>query len=325
MSIKFDALRVFVAVAEAGNIKDAAAKLARTPSAVSMTLKQLEDRLGAPLFASDRKARLSSVGEFVLGSAGPEIRRYERTVRSIEAYARNETGRLDLASVPSVALHLLPEILARFIARRPGIEIDLRDADSRAVQTAVERGDVELGIGGRPRASATLAYEPLFRDRFVAIAAANGPLAGSGGAVSRDELGHHAFLANGATAVIDCPFVRRLSDLSPLMVRNVASLLALVRAGTGITLLPELSVREAPHGLAILPLEPPAIYREVGILRDGATAPSPVAAAFVETLRSEMPGHVERIDAIERPRRRPQAARSAPARAEGDTTDVALS
>lgn len=308
MTIKFDTLRVFVAVAEAGNIKDAAARLSRTPSAISMTLKQLEDRLGAPLFASDRKARLSTVGDYVLNAAGPEIRRYERTVRSIEAYARNETGRLDLASVPSVALHLLPEILAGFIARRPGIEIDLRDADSRAVQTAVERGDVELGIGSRPRASASLGYEPLFRDRFVAICRAGSPLAARGAPVGRDALAQQTLLANGATAVIDCPIVRRLSDASPFMVRNVASLLALIRAGTGMTLLPELSVREAPEGLAILPLAPPEIYREVGIMRDAATSLSPVAAAFVSTLRAEVAARVEHIAAIEPPARRAPAA-----------------
>ena len=48
--IRTEALRVFVTVAECGNLKDATDRLFRTQSALSMTLKQLEDQLGAPLF-----------------------------------------------------------------------------------------------------------------------------------------------------------------------------------------------------------------------------------------------------------------------------------
>ena len=50
MAIKIEMLRCFVAVAEHGNLNDAANRLGRTPSAVSMSLKQLTDHLGAPLF-----------------------------------------------------------------------------------------------------------------------------------------------------------------------------------------------------------------------------------------------------------------------------------
>ena len=57
--IRLDALRALVAVAEHGNIKDAAEQLHRTTSALSMTLKQIEDRLGGPLFEADRKQTLT--------------------------------------------------------------------------------------------------------------------------------------------------------------------------------------------------------------------------------------------------------------------------
>ncbi|HEU4827142.1 MAG TPA: LysR family transcriptional regulator, partial [Dongiaceae bacterium] len=106
--LRLEALRVFVTVADSGNIKDAAERVGRTPSAVSMTLKQIEERLGAPLFETDRKHRLTDLGRFVHQAAVVLLRDYERAVDLIEAYAQNRTGRLRLASVPSVATVLLP-------------------------------------------------------------------------------------------------------------------------------------------------------------------------------------------------------------------------
>jgi DNA-binding transcriptional LysR family regulator len=65
-------LRNFVAVAALGNLNDAADRLGRAPSAVSMSLKQLEEHLGAPLFASDRKNRLTALGRFTLAEGSRE-------------------------------------------------------------------------------------------------------------------------------------------------------------------------------------------------------------------------------------------------------------
>ena len=62
MSIKLEMLRTFRIVAEQGSLTAASSLLARTPSAVSMTLAQLEDHIGAPLFETDRKNRLTPLG-----------------------------------------------------------------------------------------------------------------------------------------------------------------------------------------------------------------------------------------------------------------------
>ena len=66
MAIKLEMLRVFRTVAEQGTLTGASAVFGRTPSAVSMMLKQLEDHIGAPLFETDRKNRLTPLGQLVL-------------------------------------------------------------------------------------------------------------------------------------------------------------------------------------------------------------------------------------------------------------------
>lgn len=64
--VELEMLRTFVALAEAGNISDAAKRLFRTASAISMTLKQLEQEVGGELFETDRKNRLTPLGAFML-------------------------------------------------------------------------------------------------------------------------------------------------------------------------------------------------------------------------------------------------------------------
>ncbi len=287
MAIKLDGLRVFVEVANMGNIRDAAAKLGRTPSAVSMSLKTLEDNLGGPLFETDRKSKLTALGAFVLETARADIRAFDRSVKAMRAFAENRVGRLDVASVPSVASQLLPEVLKLLIETRPNVEIELRDADSASVEFAVERGHVELGIAGRPRPRSSLSFTPLFRDRFVLVCSAERAAALRGGPVRWEDLEEVTMIANGALPHAVPPGLQGLIDGGRLTMRNVLSLHAMVRRDVGVTILPRLSVSAEERGIAIVELEE-AIYREVGLLRREGLALSPVAALFVDTLRQHV-------------------------------------
>lgn len=284
MAVTLGQLRVFLEVADLGNIKDAAEKIGRTPSAVSMSLKQLEEHLGGALFESDRKTRLTTLGHYVLTVARAEVRGFDRSVAAIQAFARNEIGRLEIACVPSVATQLMPNVLNAFLASRPDIELDVRDADSESVELAIERQRVELGIAGRPSSAGIIAFTPVFRDQFVLVCAAENPLAESSAPVAAGDLKDVRFIANGASARMSDPAFKAISRASGLMVRNVTSLLALVRADFGVTILPALSVA-ADREVCCRPLAGEDLYREVGLLWRAGHALSPVAAAFAEAFR----------------------------------------
>ena len=115
LAIKIEMLRCFAAVARSGNLADAAEALGRTPSAVSMMLKQFEAHLGAPLFESERKSRLTALGAFTLGEATRELDHFERSVAAIENFARAKSGFVRIAAVPSVAEAILPEVTRVFL------------------------------------------------------------------------------------------------------------------------------------------------------------------------------------------------------------------
>lgn len=293
--IRLETLRVFLAVAESGNIKDAAARLGRTPSAVSMTLKQIEDSLGARLFQSDRKHSLTDLGRFVQDATTVLLRDFDRAMELIRAYAESRAGRLRVASVPSVAAMLLPRMLQEFIAARPGVEIELVDTDSVGVRKLIESGEADLGIASAPPAQAGLAFEPLFADSFRLVCRASSPLARRRQGVTWSMLEGHEIIANEASRAIASPAFQALAGRGRLNVRNVTSLLALVQAGAGVTLLPALATANLPSSLRAVPVADHAAIRTVGLLSRQGRIGSPIAQAFKAALAGAVRREAKRL------------------------------
>lgn len=286
MAIKTEMLRCFATVARSGNLADAAEKLGRTPSAVSMMLKQLEDHLGASLFESERKSKLTALGVFTLDEASRELDHFERTVAAIENYARAKFGFVRIAVVPSVAETILPIVVRGFLHEHPDVHVDIRDMDSAAVRREIERERVDLGIATGAGTNAEIECEELFSDAFGIVCRADHPLTRADIPLSWGDLSSWPFIANGLCAQIEDEDLQRVIEASRLMVRNTTSLLALVRAGAGITVLPHLVVEKATRGIRFLPVVDPLARRRIDILRRTHTRLSPAARDFEETIRS---------------------------------------
>jgi len=285
MRYSLSTLRVFKVVADLGNITEAAEKLGRTPSTVSMALKNFEEELGVQLFKSERKNRLSPMGQFIRDQASDVISHYERAVASMQAYVRNQTGRVDLACVPSVAVSILPRVLLDFRGKYPGVEIDVRDADSPTVVEAVETGKVGLGVASIRRDQPEVHFEPLFRDALGIVCRADDPLAGASTPIAWDVIRERTLIGNGITGLIGSVQFSEMIRKAPITVYNVLSLLALVRAGVGVTVLPRLSIPASAPDLSFIALADPLARRTVGLLTRSAEVNLPATDAFARELR----------------------------------------
>ncbi|MCC5965108.1 MAG: LysR family transcriptional regulator [Natronohydrobacter sp.] len=284
--IRTQALRVFVTVADCGTLRDAAKTLGRTDSAISMTLKQLESDLGAPLFETDRKHTLTPLGIEVNKLAQDLLREYDRSIERIIALAEGREGVLRIAAVPSVAAQLLPPVLSAMLADHPGVRIELLDTDSASVHTLVETGVVELGIGGKPEAKAGLIFVSLFNDPFRLVCRKDHPLTRLARPLTRQDLQEHRLISNKSTTGYSGFGAEAPDRVSAISARNVISLLALVRAGAGATILPALATRSIDEELCALELHDPMALRTVGfVLRRGGIS-SPICAAFQDRLVS---------------------------------------
>lgn len=117
-----DHLRTLIAIAETGSFTKAAEIVHKTQSAVSMQIRRLEERIGKNLFDKEgRTAKLTSDGERLLDYAYRMIRLNDEAVASFRS--DRLTGRVRLGVPDDYAERYLPQILARFTASNPGIEV----------------------------------------------------------------------------------------------------------------------------------------------------------------------------------------------------------
>ncbi|KHQ50939.1 LysR family transcriptional regulator [Mameliella alba] len=293
MAIKIEMLRCFVAVAEHGNLNDAANRLGRTPSAVSMSLKQLTDHLGAPLFESDRKNRLTTLGQLVLTEARAGTAQFDRCIDSIVQMTQARSGIVRVGAVPSVTTAILPDVVQTFVHDRPDVVIQVRDMDSGTVQREVELGRIDIGIGSCRGPTGALRRVVLFSEPFGVICAVDHPLATATAPLSWEELAKVPVISNASGDVIENAAFRAIDEAANLRIRNTASVLGMVRAGVGVTVLPRLAIEGLGPGLVFVALADPTARRHVEIMTRAQSEMVPVASAFEKAV----------IEGIERAKR----------------------
>jgi DNA-binding transcriptional LysR family regulator len=286
-AISLTGMRSFVAVCEAGGVRAGADQIGRTPSAVSMTLKQLEDDIGAPLFEGERRGVLSAVGRIVLEEARAMIAHYDRVCSAMTSYAANRLGRCDISSVPSVAVTLLPRAIARARHEGAAFEIHVRDSDSSAIVDAVENGVVELGLCVVASRRPQLTFEPLFREPLDFVCPVGHPLAKSKKPLSWSRLEGAPLIQNGSAAALGLNEIDALADNSKLIASNVTSNLAMVEAGLGVTILPRLCRWKCGYKVSFVPLADPRASRTVGWIARAGRPLQPAARQILEYIRSE--------------------------------------
>lgn len=290
--LKLDLLRAFVTVTRHGRLKDAGEELGRTQSAVSMSLAQLEDQLGGRLFETDRKKELTDLGRFVRDLGDELLRENDRIQQLIADYARGQSGRLRIASVPSVAALILPGLLRDFMDSHHNAEVELTDSDSASVRSMVDQGHADLGIAGSAKTGQSLKKVALFEDRLHVVCRVGGPDAVTTGHLRWQDLSGDRLISNETLTAIDEPAARLLLTQSRLSARNVSSLFAMVEAGLGYTVLPGLATRHLGEGLIAVPMKGRGCDREISLLTPQGRTPSPLALAFQSFLLDNVPGMV---------------------------------
>ncbi len=273
-------MRHFIWVVELQGFHAAAERAHRTQPAISLSIRDLEDKLGQPLFEK-RNARvikpdLTPFGQQFLAYARELIDHHDRVMREMNLVARNKSGHLRIASVPSVASRLLPDILTRFIGQDAGLHVSLFDDSSEAVLAMVKNRQVDFGSSSVWEPESDLHFTPIWKDSIGVVCHRDHPLAARK-KLDWQQLRGHRLIANGTSRLLAGTSAGELIAESQIYISNMISLLAMIEAGMGITTLPRLAFPAESAALRFVPLAAPLASRDIGLVRL-ANRSLPVAA-----------------------------------------------
>jgi molybdate transport repressor ModE-like protein len=277
------------AVASAGSFGRAAERLGYTQSAVSQQIATLERIVGEQLVerpGGPRPVSLTEAGQLLLRHADSIVARLQAAQADLQALQAGEAGTLRVGTFQSAGARVLPEIMRRFTAQWPLIEVMLEEHDDEEVAAALERGEIDVGFVLLPVGDAPLETVELLRDPYVLVVAAGSPLAESPPSLSdvaRQPL--VGFRSGGAsTEPIEAAFrAARLEPHWAFRSNDNQTVQGLVAAGMGCAIVPLLTVDTDDPRIVTVDLGGAVEPRIVGMGRHRDRYASPAARAFIET------------------------------------------
>ena len=163
-------LRLFIHVAEANSLTGGARRASLSTAAASMRIKSLEGQLGSRLFYRDSQGvELTPAGHDLLVHARAIMRQVDYIKDEFSQYAEGESGHLRIFANTTAVSDFMPDVLARFLATRPGVTVDLQERLTHDIVRGVIDGSSRLtsSTSGRSRLSSRSFWVPMTFARRV--------------------------------------------------------------------------------------------------------------------------------------------------------------
>jgi DNA-binding transcriptional LysR family regulator len=288
-------LRYFAAVAEELHFRRAAARLHISQPPLSQQIRQLESELDVQLLErSRRRVELTPAGAAFYDRAKEILDAVDDAARLARQVQRGDVGRLSVGFVGSAMYSLVPDVLRAFRARRPAVDLRLRELSTAAQLDQLESGRIDVAFVRPSVPRAGIAIERVLREEVVVALPESSRLAGREEIELADLRGEPLVLlsrsgAPGVRAALEAA-TRRFGGEARLVqeAAEIQTVIGLVAGGVGFSLVPD-SVRSlARRGVAYRRLaDGPSIELALAWRADDRT---PVLAAFREVVRELAPG-----------------------------------
>lgn len=286
MNVTLRQLKAFVLVAEHNSFTKASEILLLTQSALSGLIKELEQNLGVKLFdRTTRKMHLSDAGERLLPQARRVLNEVAVLDEKVAGLKSLHQGHVHLAVSQQLAASAMPQLIAKFCATYPNIQVTLTDCSIDDVVNLVENLAVDLGIAPERTHCADVTAAILFESSFYLVLPKDHPLA-------KQKTVYWENLLNEKLITLNGPFIKGLQSQLPKEISEyifdsdyevnfLSTALGMTRQGLGVTLC-LLYAAEWVHqnGLVMRPLHRPVVERKFLLYTHKSRSLSPAAAAF---------------------------------------------
>ncbi len=283
-------LLALLAVADAGTFSSAAERLGYTQSAVSQRVASLERMVGATLFerpGGPRHLRLTAEGTALVTHARAVIARLSDAEAELRALSTGEQGVLRVGTVQSVGARVLPELVRRFRAQHPHVNVQLREShDPNELLPLMLDGELDVTFAPLPVPDGPFSTRVVFHDPFVLVAPADSPEAARA-TISIEEVARLP-LINYRSSWCRATLAGLFAGASPppgfvFESNDNPTIQGLVGAGVAYWCDGLLSVEAADPATAVIPLDPPVEPRRVAAVWPAERHLPAALAPFLDT------------------------------------------
>lgn len=291
MTITLRQMKAFLAVADLGSFTRAAKRLHVAQPALSQNVRELEAELGIRLFhRTTRQVELTEGGREFQRAATKILEDVDLAIHHARDLGESRRGRITVAAPPFLAAVILPQAIADFRKRHPGVQIVLRDLRTDEIVEQVRSGEADCGIGTFPPGEDDITRTVLTRDSFMLFC---GEASEFGG---RDELGWADLKGqplitltreSGIRLLVELGFEAAELPLKPVFeVTQIMTALALVEADLGLAVLPAYASAMAwPGKIMAKKLVRPSLSRDLVMISASERSASPAMTTFASFLR----------------------------------------
>lgn len=293
MNLSHRDIQAFLALASQKNFTRAASLCHLSQPAFSALIRTLEATVGLRLFErSTRHVLLTPEGEQFLLSAQRIAAEFAACEKAMRDTAQLSQGKVAVALLPSLAAGWLPGVLRSFAGQHPGVQLQVFDVLSEPCIAAVANGDADFALAAIRADTPDLRAEPFCSDRFHLVCPVDHPLA----ALDEVQLADlaawpfvHLARHSSVRQYLDAAFFPQTMQ-TLVEVEQLATVMGLVKAGLGISVVPALSLFHfAQPGLVTRPLDLPGMERQIYMVRRREPSLSLVAHALYQLMQQKRP------------------------------------
>ncbi len=291
MSIK--RYEIFLKTVDLGSLTKASQLLGYTQSAISHMIVGLEEELGVRLLVRGRTGVTpTEEAELLMPAIRTICQDKQELLRQVAQLHGLETGVIRIGTILSVSIHILPQMIRAFSQYHPHIEFELMQGNYEDIERWINEGRVDCGFLRLP-AGDTLETLLIVREEFLAIFPPERVL--PEGRFCFGSVSEENYILRPDTLDGEISKIFKKAPCRPKITYSAKddyAVMAMVEQGLGMSILPELLMKNTSHRLQKRTLEPP-LYREIGLAYRNASKLSPVARQFIRYVKNDYLLHTQ--------------------------------
>lgn len=286
LSLSHTHLRIFQLVACGVSARQAAEQLHRTQPAISLSIREMESKLGHSLFDRDRKMELTPFGKACLPVISDYLLHHATMCDELRRLALGLSGKVSMGTIP-ITNGWLGKALAKFRELAPQAEVALHSDNVTGLKDRLRKGEIDFCVCTHLRRTPEFTFDPITKSPFGLICHREHPLANRP-SITWDDL--------AGVSLIESALIREelfagtaiSIKVDSVLAANLQLMHALLEERVGVTIMPAYAASRKNEELVFVPLLDPVIESTLGILKRADAPYNPAARKLEGIVKSSL-------------------------------------